>query len=197
MNLVFSSNNKHKIKEIQELIGDKHVIKSLEDISCFEDIPEPHDSVEKNASEKSYYVYNKFGLNCFSDDTCLEIDGLDGAPGVHSARYAGEQRSSFDNMTKVLKEMIAVKNRSARFRTVISLVVGGVEKQFTGILEGEILLNPEGDKGFGYDPIFRPKGFLCSLAEMHPSEKNTISHRGRAVKQLVDYLLLTGTQNSI
>ena len=197
MNLVFSSNNNHKINEIQDLLGTLHTIASLEEIGCFEDIPEPHDTLEKNASEKSFYIFNKYGLNCFSDDTGLEIDGLNGAPGVHSARYAGNQRDSLDNINKVLKEMALVRDRTARFRTVISLVINGVEKQFTGILEGEILTELKGTHGFGYDPVFRPKGFSCSLAEMNSEEKNAISHRGRAILQLVDHLLLTSSKNSI
>jgi XTP/dITP diphosphohydrolase len=189
IDLVFASNNDNKVKEIRALFGDMYKIGDLKDIGCMEDIPETKDTIEGNASQKAYYVFEKFGINCFSDDTGLEIRSLNGAPGVFSARYAGEQKNANSNMNLVLKNMQGVKDRHAQFKTVISLIMDGKEKQFTGILEGEILNSMQGNKGFGYDPIFKPQGSAISLAEMNPSEKNAISHRAIAVKKLVSYLL--------
>jgi XTP/dITP diphosphohydrolase len=189
IDLVFASNNDNKVKEIRALFGDMYKIGDLKDIGCMEDIPETKDTIEGNASQKAYYVFEKFGINCFSDDTGLEIRSLNGAPGVFSARYAGEQKNDNSNMNLVLKNMQGVKDRHAQFKTVISLIMDGKEKQFTGILEGEILNSMQGNKGFGYDPIFKPQGSAISLAEMNPSEKNAISHRAIAVKKLVSYLL--------
>lgn len=188
MELVFATNNKHKLEELQAMLGDKIKLLSLKDISCFEEIPEEQDSLEGNAGQKAYYVYNKFGHNCFADDTGLEIDALNGEPGVYSARYAGEEKSAEANMEKVLKKLTKIKNRTARFRTVISLVIDGEEQQFEGVVEGEIIEKKRGGSGFGYDPIFKPNGFSQTFAEMNLTDKNQISHRGRAVKKLVNYL---------
>lgn len=192
MELVFATNNKHKLAELQAMLGDHFKLLSLEDINCSEEIPEEQPTLEGNASQKAFYVYDKYGYNCFADDTGLEIEALGGEPGVYSARYAGEEKSAEANMKKVLEKMAKINNRKARFRTVISLVVNGEEKQFEGIVDGRILTGKKGGAGFGYDPIFQPDGFEQSFAEMELSEKNKISHRGRAVRKLVDYLKKNG-----
>ncbi|WP_319230511.1 non-canonical purine NTP diphosphatase [Draconibacterium orientale] len=188
MKLVFATNNKHKLEELQAILGDHFTLLSLKDIECFDEIPEEQPTLEGNASQKAYYIYDKFGMNCFADDTGLEIEALNGEPGVFSARYAGEDKNSVANMNKVLEKLAKINEREARFRTVISLVIDGEEKQFEGIVNGEILKEKRGDSGFGYDPIFKPKGFDQSFAEMGLDDKNKISHRGRAVQKLVDYL---------
>jgi XTP/dITP diphosphohydrolase len=188
MELVFATNNQHKLKELQEILGNRIKLLSLNDIGCNEEIPEDQETLEGNASQKAFFIYHKFGYNCFADDTGLEIDGLNGEPGVYSARYAGEEKSAEANMNKVLDKLIKIKNRNARFRTVISLVIDGVEKQFEGAVEGEILNKKRGGSGFGYDPIFQPKGFSQTFAEMNLTDKNKISHRGRAVEKLILYL---------
>lgn len=188
MKLVFATNNQHKLRELQQILGNSIELLSLQDIGCTDEVPENQETLEGNASEKAFYIYNKFGYNCFADDTGLEIEALDGAPGVYSARYAGEEKSSASNMAKVLREMGNTDERKARFRTVISLVIDGQEKQFEGIVDGEILREQQGEAGFGYDPIFSPEGFTESFAEMSAEAKNKISHRGRAVEKLVDYL---------
>ncbi|AHW59601.1 deoxyribonucleotide triphosphate pyrophosphatase [Draconibacterium orientale] len=188
MKLVFATNNKHKLEELQAILGDHYTLLSLKDIDCFDEIPEEQPTLEGNASQKAYYIYDKFGMNCFADDTGLEIEALNGEPGVFSARYAGEDKNSEANMNKVLDKLAKINEREARFRTVISLVIDGEEKQFEGIVNGEILKEKRGDSGFGYDPIFKPKGFDQSFAEMGLEDKNKISHRGRAVQKLVDYL---------
>jgi XTP/dITP diphosphohydrolase len=188
MELVFATNNKHKLTELQALLGDKIKLLSLKDIACFEDIPEEQPTLEGNANQKSAYVFEKFGYDCFADDTGLEIDALNGEPGVYSARYAGEEKSADANMEKVLEKLEKINNRSARFRTVISLIIKGEEVQFEGIVEGEIIKNGRGGSGFGYDPIFQPKGYNVTFAEMDLNEKNKISHRGRAVQKLIKHL---------
>ncbi len=188
MELVFATNNAHKVKEIQSILGDEFRLLSLNDIGCDEDIPEEQETLEGNASQKAFYVYDKYGYNCFADDTGLEIDALNGEPGVYSARYAGEEKSSEANIQKVLTKLAKINNRNARFRTVISLVINGKEVLFEGIVNGEILTEKRGDEGFGYDPVFKPEGKNQSFAEMELSEKNKISHRGRAVQKLVEYL---------
>lgn len=188
MKLVFATNNQHKLEELQSILGEDFQLISLKDIGCEEDIPEEQTTLEGNASQKAFFVYNKYGYNCFADDTGLEIDALNGEPGVYSARYAGEEKSAEANMKKVLEKLLEIKNRKARFRTVISLVIEGEEKQFEGIVEGEILEQKQGQEGFGYDPVFRPEGFEQSFAQMRLEDKNEISHRGRAVKKLTEYL---------
>ena len=188
MELVFATNNKHKLGELQAILGDRIKLLSLADIGCNDEIPEEQETLEGNASEKAFYVYNKFVYNCFADDTGLEIDALNGEPGVYSARYAGEEKSADANIEKVLAGLFKIKNRNARFKTVISLVIEGIEKQFEGVVEGEILTEKRGKSGFGYDPIFQPKGFLQTFAEMNLTDKNKISHRGRAVEKLIEYL---------
>nr|WP_319998381.1 non-canonical purine NTP diphosphatase [uncultured Draconibacterium sp.] len=188
MKLVFATNNKHKLEELQAILGDQFTLLSLKDIECFDEIPEEQPTLEGNASQKAYYIYDKFGMNCFADDTGLEIKALNGEPGVYSARYAGEDKNSEANMKKVLEKLTKINEREARFRTVISLVIDGEEKQFEGIVNGEILTEKRGDSGFGYDPVFKPEGLDQSFAEMGLEDKNKISHRGRAVQKLVDYL---------
>ncbi len=188
MELVFATNNKHKLEELQAILGNEFKLLSLKDINCSEDIPEEQPTLEGNASQKAFYIFNKFGYNCFADDTGLEIEALGGEPGVYSARYAGETKSAEANMDKVLSKLEKINNRKARFRTVISLIINGEEKQFEGIVRGEMLHEKKGGSGFGYDPIFKPEGFDVSFAEMEPVEKNKISHRGRAVRKLIDFL---------
>ena len=188
MKLVFATNNKHKLHELRAILGNTFELLSLQDIGCFDDIPEEQPTLEGNARQKAFYVFDKFGFACFADDTGLEIEALNGEPGVYSARYAGEGKSAEANMEKVLKNMEKINRRNARFRTVISLVINGNEKQFEGIVEGEILREKRGDLGFGYDPIFQPQGYNHTFAEMELDEKNKISHRGRAIQKLVQYL---------
>jgi len=185
MDLVLASNNKHKLEEIQAAVGERYNILSLSDIGCFDQIPEDHDTLEENAFQKARHIYDKYGKNCFADDTGLEIEALDGRPGVYSARYAGEHCSFDDNMNKVLSELEGVSNRKACFRTVIALILNGKEYSFEGRVNGKILTEKQGEKGFGYDPIFQPDGYECSFAQMPLEEKNKISHRGRAVEKLI------------
>lgn len=189
MELVFATNNLHKLSEVQDLIGESISVKSLKDIEFSEEIPEDHETIEENASQKAFFIYDKFNLNCFADDTGLEIESLNGRPGVYSARYAGPDCSFDDNMDKVLEEMHRMTNRDARFRTVISLVVEGGEHRFEGMVNGVILTEKRGTEGFGYDEIFQPHGFEFSFAEMSLDEKNAISHRAIATKKLVSHLL--------
>lgn len=188
MKLVFATANQNKAKEIQSLIPDSIEILSLNDINCLEEIPETQATIEGNATQKAFYVYEKYNYNCFADDTGLEIEALNGKPGVLSARYAGDAKDANDNMDKVLSEMEAITNRKARFKTVISLVISGKEVQFEGVVNGTILREKRGDSGFGYDPIFLPDGSDRSFAEMELSEKNKTSHRAKAVNKLVEYL---------
>lgn len=188
MQLIFATANKNKILEIAPLIHRGIKLISLNEIGCMEEIPETSDTIEGNASQKARYVYEKYGRNCFADDTGLEIEALGGRPGVRSARYAGEARSAEENMNKVLQEMKNISNRTARFKTVISLIIDGREKQFEGLVKGTILTEKRGEKGFGYDPIFMPDEYDISFAEMTLEEKNKISHRAIAVKKLAEYL---------
>lgn len=188
MKLVFATNNQHKLQEIQSLLSDSIELLSLKDINCEDEIPEDQDTLEGNASQKAFYIYNNYGVNCFADDTGLEVEALNGAPGVYSARYAGEEKNSEKNMSLLLENLHEIKNRKARFRTVISLVIEGRELQFEGVVDGQILYERRGTTGFGYDPIFQPLESDRSFAEMSMDEKNMISHRGRAVQKLVEYL---------
>jgi len=197
MKLVFATNNEHKLKELQELLGDDFQLLSLHDIGCMEEIPEEQDTLEGNASQKAFFVYNKFGYPCFADDTGLEIEALHNEPGVYSARYAGGDKNPEANIDKVLQKLAKIKNRRARFRTVISLIVGGKETQFEGIVNGTILKERRGKKGFGYDPVFLPEGYEQTFAEMDLPLKNKISHRGRAVEKLVRYLKNQGHETSM
>jgi XTP/dITP diphosphohydrolase len=188
MKLVFASNNQNKIKEIQLLLPDTIQILGLEDIGCFEDIPETDDTIEGNAILKADYVTKKYGYNCFADDTGLEVDALNGEPGVYSARYAGEQKDANDNMDKLLSNLKDKSNRSAQFKTVIALNLDGKQTLFTGIIKGKIIEEKVGTNGFGYDPIFVAEHYTKTFAELTIEEKSGISHRGLAVKQLVDFL---------
>jgi len=185
--LVFATNNKHKLEEIRIAIWNTLEILSLADIGCHEDIPETADTLEGNASLKSNYVKKKYGYDCFADDTGLEIEALDGRPGVYSARYAGPGHDHQKNMDKVLAELAGKSNRKARFRTVISLLWDEEEYLFEGIANGVILTERHGGQGFGYDPIFQPEGFTQSFAEMNIEDKNRISHRGKAVRELIRF----------
>lgn len=187
MKLVFASNNQNKINEIQLLLPDTIQILSLEDIGCFEDIPETADTIEGNAILKANYVTEKFGYNCFADDTGLEVEALNGAPGVYSARYAGEQKDTSDNMDKLLLNLKDKSNRAAQFKTVIALNLDGKQTLFTGIIKGNIIKEKIGTNGFGYDPIFVADGYTKTFAELTIGEKSGISHRGLAVKQLMDF----------
>ncbi|WP_456094328.1 non-canonical purine NTP diphosphatase [Paraprevotella xylaniphila] len=187
--LVFATNNAHKLKEIRAILGNSIEILSLADIHCHADIPETADTLEGNARQKSRYVYEHYGLDCFADDTGLEVESLGGAPGVYSARYAdGQGHDSQANMNKLLKEMEEKNNRKAQFRTIISLIEKGEERQFEGIVKGQITKEKRGESGFGYDPIFQPDGYDTTFAELGSDIKNRISHRARAVTALCDYL---------
>ena len=189
MQLVFASNNKNKIKEIQLLVPQSIKVLSLEDIGCFEEIPETEDTIEGNAIQKANYVTEKYGYNCFADDTGLEVEALNGEPGVYSARYAGEQKDATDNMDKLLNNLKGISNRNAQFKTVIALNLNGNQSLFTGIIKGKIIEEKIGSNGFGYDPIFVAEGYSQTFAELTIGEKSVISHRGLAVKQLVDFLI--------
>ncbi|MGL2966026.1 non-canonical purine NTP diphosphatase [Flavobacterium sp. XGLA_31] len=188
MQLVFASNNQNKIKEIQLLLPDSIHILSLEDIGCLEEIPETADTIEGNAILKANYVTEKYGYDCFADDTGLEVEALNGEPGVYSARYAGEQRDAEDNMNKVLANLADKPNRSAHFKTVIALNLSGKQTLFTGLVKGRIIDTKRGTNGFGYDPIFVADGYEKTFAELSIEEKSAISHRGLAVSQLVSFL---------
>ena len=188
MQLVFASNNKNKIEEIQLLLPETIQILSLSDIGCHEEIPETADTIEGNAILKANYVTEKYGYYCFADDTGLEVEILNGAPGVFSARYAGLQRSAEDNMDKLLDNLKGETNRNAQFKTVIALNIGGKQHLFTGIIKGKIKNDKLGNQGFGYDPVFQPKGYQHTFAQLSLQEKATISHRGIATKLLLDFL---------
>ncbi len=192
--LVFATNNQHKFNEIKNIFSDRVNLISLKDLNFNEDIPEDHNSLEENSASKALFVYNKYKIDCFADDTGLEIEALNGDPGVHSARYAGDQCNFEDNINKVLQKMHGIINREARFRTVISLVENGRIVNFEGSIRGKILNEKKGAKGFGYDPIFQPDGYEQTFAEMTMQEKNKISHRGRAIEKLINYL---STRNEI
>ena len=188
MKIVFASNNKNKIHEIQSMLPESIQIVSLESIGCFEEIPETADTIEGNAILKANYISQNYGFDCFADDTGLEVDSLDGQPGVYSARYAGEQRNADDNMNKLLEQLLDKPNRNAQFKTVIALNLKGKQHLFTGIASGEITLEKMGTGGFGYDPIFKPTGFENTFAELSLEVKNEISHRGKATKALLEFL---------
>jgi XTP/dITP diphosphohydrolase len=188
MKIVFATNNPNKLKEIQSLMPAGIEIISLKDIGCTEDIPETGETLEANAFQKARYLKEHYGYDCFADDTGLEIESLNRAPGVYSARYAGPERSAEANMAKILSELDGKENRKAQFRTAIALILNGKEQLFEGKVEGHISETKQGEEGFGYDPIFLPKNYQRSFAQMSMDEKGTISHRGRAVRKLVDFL---------
>ena len=195
MEIVFATNNLHKLEEISLMLGGNFQLLGLKDLNISEEIPEDHETLEENASQKAWYIYNRTGKNCFADDTGLEVSALNGAPGVYSARYSRMGEPAFPdmepaegNIRKLLLEMEGVAEREARFRTVIALILNGVECQFEGIVEGVITLGSSGAKGFGYDPVFRPEGYDKTFAEMDLEIKNRISHRAKAVLKLIEFL---------
>ncbi len=185
--LVFATNNRHKLKEVQAMLTNFDIV-SLAAINCFDDIPETAKTLEGNAILKANYITEKYGLNCFADDTGLEVEALNKAPGVHSARYAGAKNNAIDNMNKLLNELGESSNRKAQFRTAIALNIQGKQYIFEGICKGHILKEKQGENGFGYDPVFKPTGFQKSFAEMDLKEKAICSHRGKAIEKLVTFL---------
>jgi XTP/dITP diphosphohydrolase len=189
MKLVFATNNLNKLKEVQEILSNTIEIVSLKDINCFDEVDETETTLEGNAKLKADYITQKFGYNCFADDTGLEVESLNGKPGVYSARYAGEPVNSENNMQKLLTELKGKENRKAQFRTAVCLNLNGEQYVFEGTCKGEILTEKQGTEGFGYDPIFKPAGFSESFANMNSVDKNKISHRGIAIQQLIDFLL--------
>ena len=189
MKIVFATNNAHKLAEVKAVLGEGFELVTLKEVGIVEDIPETGETLDENASIKARYVFERTGLDCFADDTGLEVEALGGAPGVHSARYATDGHDFEANNRKLLHELEGKSNRKARFRTVISLIIDGVERQVEGIVEGKIATSESGAEGFGYDPLFVPEGYDRTFAEMSAEEKNAISHRGRAVKNLEALLL--------
>jgi XTP/dITP diphosphohydrolase len=186
--LCFATNNLNKIAEISQMLGDEFKIQSLNDLGCFQELPENQDTLEGNSLEKARFVFDNYHTSCFADDTGLEVEALNGDPGVMSARYAGMQKDSKDNIGLLLKNLQSVKTRDARFRTVITLITPDGINQFEGTIYGKILTTKRGNQGFGYDPIFQPSGYSKSFAELSMTEKNMISHRALAFKKLVNYL---------
>ena len=188
LQILFVTNNPHKLREIREIAGNDFTVMSLGDIGFVGDIPETQDSLEGNACQKSKFIYEKTKMNCFADDTGLEIDALDGRPGVYSARYAGEGCNFSDNINKILKELDEIENRKAKFRSVICLIIDGEEYLFEGRIDGTIGTERKGDTGFGYDPVFIPNGYQQTFAEMPPYLKNGVSHRGRAMLKMMKFI---------
>ncbi len=188
MELVFATHNQHKVKEIKALLPNSFKLLSLSDIGCHEEILETADTIRGNALLKASYVKKQYGLDCFADDSGLEVEALNGAPGVYSARYAGPEKKDTANVAKLLKEMEQLPNRKAQFVTTIALAIGVQQKTFTGVCKGKILIAQQGTNGFGYDPVFNPDGYTCSFAEMTQTEKSKISHRGKALQKLLAYL---------
>ncbi|MDL2320427.1 RdgB/HAM1 family non-canonical purine NTP pyrophosphatase [Alistipes sp. OttesenSCG-928-B03] len=188
MKLVFATNNMHKLSEAQQILGPEFVLVTPRDMGVTDEIPEEQDTLEGNALQKAYYIHERTGADCFADDTGLEVEALDGEPGVYSARYAGPECSFEDNTALLLRNMEGVESRGARFRTVIALILGGEEYIFEGEVHGEITREPSGGAGFGYDPVFRPDGCGQTFAEMDAAQKNAISHRGRAMERLAAFL---------
>ena len=188
MKLVFATNNRHKLEEISKIVGNAFTILNLKQANCEGEIPETGTTLEENALQKAHWVYSRTHKNCLADDTGLEIDALNGAPGVYTARFAGDDCSPEDNIQKTLRLMKDKTNRRACFRTVIACIIDGEEYLFEGMVEGEIATEKMGDGGFGYDPIFIPKGFSQSFAQMPLDQKNSMSHRGRATAKFVEFL---------
>ncbi len=195
MELIFATNNRNKLNEIGALLDERYKLLGLWDLNASEEIPEDHDTLEENASQKAWHIYKKFNRNCFADDTGLEVDALNGAPGVYSARYSRigsltfpDMEPAAGNIKKLLMELEGITRRGARFRTVIALVMNGKEYRFEGTVGGEIINKPRGEMGFGYDPVFRPAGYSRTFAEMELELKNRISHRAQAVRQLIQFL---------
>ena len=194
MEIIFATGNQHKVVEAQKALGDSFTLIMPKELGLTEEIPEDGDTLVKNAVQKAEYLWNRFGKNCFADDTGLEVDALGGAPGVYTARYAGPDKGSDANMEKLLYELSAIEakegkiSRAARFRTVVALIINGETKIFEGVMEGEIAGKRSGSEGFGYDPVFIPQGYSCTIAEISLDEKNAISHRGKAMRALAQYL---------
>ncbi len=188
MKLVFATNNLNKLAEVQKMLPKNIELLSLKDINCFDEVDETATTLEGNAKLKANHITQNFGFNCFADDTGLEVDALNGEPGVYSARYAGEPANAENNMQKLLQALTNKEQRSAQFRTAICLNIDGKQFMFDGVCKGEILKNKQGEKGFGYDPIFKPEDYAVSFAEMSSSQKNEISHRGLAIKKLINFL---------
>jgi XTP/dITP diphosphohydrolase len=188
MELIFATNNLHKLQEIQNLLTPNFKLIGLSELGVEEEIPETGDTLNANASEKAWYIYNKFGKNCFADDTGLEVEQLNNEPGVYSARYAGEEKDSQKNMALLLRKLEGETNRKACFRTVISLIIDGKEHQFEGRVDGTIATSPRGELGFGYDPVFIPNTHPVTFAQLDLAEKNAISHRGNAIRKLIGFL---------
>ena len=194
MEIIFATGNQHKVVEAQKALGDSFTLIMPKELGLTEEIPEDGDTLVKNAVQKAEYLWNRFGKNCFADDTGLEVDALGGAPGVYTARYAGPDKGSDANMEKLLSELSAIEakegkiSRAARFRTVVALIINGETKIFEGVMEGEIARKRSGSEGFGYDPVFIPQGYSCTIAEISLDEKNAISHRGKAMRALAQYL---------
>ena len=186
--ILFATNNTHKLREIQEILGNQFTVLSLRDIKLDVEIPETQETLQGNAAQKAWFIYEKTGMNCFADDTGLEIEALDGRPGVYSARYAGEGCSFDDNVRKILAELEGIHHRNACFRTVICLIMDGMERLFEGRVDGVITNERHGEGGFGYDPVFIPNGHTQTFAEMPPYLKNGISHRGRAISKMLRFL---------
>lgn len=187
-NLIFATNNRHKIEEVSAILDGVCNISGLKEIGCFEDIPEEMDTIRGNAMQKARFIFEKYGFNCFADDTGLFVDSLDGEPGVYSARYAGEECDSQKNIDKLLDKLKDKTDRKALFKTVVALIIDGNEYYFEGVINGEILSERHGDGGFGYDPVFIPEGFTQSFAQLGMDEKNKISHRALAIKAMSDFL---------
>ena len=185
---MFASHNRNKIQEVKDILGPDFELLGLDDIGCHDDIPEPYNTLEENAMTKARHVFMHYGKHCFADDTGLEVDALDGLPGVLSARYAGPGKNSLANVEKLLCELEGEINRKARFRTVVALILNGQEHLFEGIVKGTIIHEPRGDQGFGYDPVFIPDGYTITFAEMDAAEKNRISHRYAAIAKLAAFL---------
>jgi XTP/dITP diphosphohydrolase len=188
MTICFATNNEHKLREVRSMLGEAFTILSLQDIGCFEELPEDHDTLEYNSRQKAEHVWQHYRHSCFADDTGLEVEALHNSPGVYSARYAGPQRSAADNMALLLQNLAGEPNRQARFRTSITLILQGEVHQFDGIVKGYITESPAGEGGFGYDPVFVPESHQQTFAQMPADEKNAVSHRGRAVQKLVSFL---------
>ncbi|MBL4624687.1 MAG: non-canonical purine NTP diphosphatase [Flavobacteriales bacterium] len=188
MKLIFATNNGNKLKEIQQILPSSIELLSLKDIGFSGEIPEDYETLQENAFQKAQYIFDRYSIPCFADDTGLEVEALNGAPGVYSARYAGERCSSEDNMIKLLEALNEKQNRNAAFRTVVAFVTGTEKHSFEGRVKGVILSKKNGEKGFGYDPIFQPDGYELSFAQMASDEKNKVSHRGKAVRKFVDYI---------
>jgi XTP/dITP diphosphohydrolase len=188
MEICFATNNEHKLAEVQKMLPDTIKLKTLAQVGCTDELPETQTTLEGNARQKAQYVFEHFEINCFADDTGLEVEALNGEPGVYSARYAGEQRNNQDNINLVLEKLKGQTNRKAQFRTVVTLVLDGEYFDFEGTVAGNILEAPRGAEGFGYDPVFVPEGYEKTFAEMTSEEKNQISHRGKAIEKLVTYL---------